>query len=55
MGDTVSFADFVLASVVGMVRTVYGEDSAEWKELKSCHGGRWGRTIDNLKRYRQVL
>ncbi len=54
MGDRPSFADFIIGSAVGTVKTIYGEESLEWRQLTSCHNGRWGRLMQYLKKYSEV-
>ncbi|KAE9402968.1 hypothetical protein BT96DRAFT_956119 [Gymnopus androsaceus JB14] len=44
MGDTISFADFIVASMVGV----------EWKNFMSWHGGRWERLMAALDKYSAV-
>jgi glutathione S-transferase len=55
LGDTVSWADFVVAAYFTWMRIVFGEDSQKWKEISSWHGGRWKGHLDNLKKYEIVV
>lgn len=55
MGDTPSFADFILASFILSAETVFGPDSKEYKEVLEMHDGRWGRLAKNVEKYKQVL
>ncbi|KAK7450617.1 hypothetical protein VKT23_012927 [Stygiomarasmius scandens] len=51
MGDKACFADFVLGGVLVWIRSVFGRDSQEWKDVSSWHNGRWGRMIQALEDY----
>lgn len=55
MGDTPSFADFILASFILSAKILYGPDSEEYAEILEMHGGRWGRLAKNVEKYSQVL
>ncbi|KAF9479948.1 hypothetical protein BDN70DRAFT_878247 [Pholiota conissans] len=55
MGDTVSWADFVVAAYIVWLRIIWGEDSKEWKDITSWHDGRWKGLIENLKKYETVV
>ncbi|KAE9390304.1 hypothetical protein BT96DRAFT_865645 [Gymnopus androsaceus JB14] len=54
MGDTPSFADFVLASWGATVRSMYGKESAEWKRIMSWDEGRWERLMMAVEKYSAV-
>ncbi|KDQ55552.1 hypothetical protein JAAARDRAFT_158904 [Jaapia argillacea MUCL 33604] len=54
MGDK-TFADLVLVGWLILVKIVQGEDSREWKDVKSWDGGRWGRLIEAYKKYEIVF
>ena len=41
MGDTISWADFYISAYLMWLKTVWGEDSEEWKDVVSWNGGRW--------------
>ncbi|THU75683.1 hypothetical protein K435DRAFT_706646, partial [Dendrothele bispora CBS 962.96] len=45
MGDKVSFADCVLFGQLMVLKFFWNEETTEWKEMMSWHGGRWGRLI----------
>ncbi|KIK62816.1 hypothetical protein GYMLUDRAFT_223387 [Collybiopsis luxurians FD-317 M1] len=45
MGDKPSFVDFVLASMILSIKTLYGKESKEYQNVMSWHGGRWGRIM----------
>ncbi|KDR69175.1 hypothetical protein GALMADRAFT_923652 [Galerina marginata CBS 339.88] len=48
-----------LDAVVGgwtlWLRIVWGENSRQWKDIKSWHGGRWNAILDGLKKYDTVV
>lgn len=51
MGKTVTFTDFVLAGYLVWMRTIFGEDSPEWTDIASWHGGRWGALVKSFGQY----
>ncbi|KAF7291696.1 GST N-terminal domain-containing protein [Mycena chlorophos] len=51
MGKKPTFADFVIGGEMQWTRVAFGEDSKEWKEWASWHGGRWAKLIEDLKPY----
>lgn len=51
MGDTPSFADFILAAFILSAKTLFGADSKEYKEILEIDGGRWGRLAKNVEKY----
>lgn len=55
MGDTISFADFALAGLILSQRMVWGEGSAEWKDLSTWHGGKWATFIERLEKYQTMV
>ncbi|KDR83248.1 hypothetical protein GALMADRAFT_89092 [Galerina marginata CBS 339.88] len=55
MGETLSWADVVVVSWTIWVRIIFGEDSQQWKDLSSWHGGRWNTLVENLEKYETVL
>lgn len=54
MGDTVTFADFVVASLFQGLRIVLGESSEEWKDIERWHNGRWINLLKNLEQFASV-
>jgi glutathione S-transferase len=50
-----SWADFVVASYAMWWRSIWGEDSKEWDDIVSWHGGRWAKLLANLKDYQEVI
>ncbi|KAK0188385.1 hypothetical protein F5146DRAFT_1104044 [Armillaria mellea] len=55
MGDVVSYADFTVAASVRLYRTLFGEDSKEWKDISTWQGGRWGVLVKDLEKYEIVF
>ncbi|KAL0571114.1 hypothetical protein V5O48_010846 [Marasmius crinis-equi] len=54
MGDRVIFADFFIAVFLRWIRLVFGEDSEEWGSVKTWHGGRWERLVNEFEQYTTV-
>lgn len=55
MGDMLSWADFVTGSSLIFLRTVWGTDSKQWKDISSWHGGRWETLLgSSLRQYQTV-
>ncbi|TFK64493.1 hypothetical protein BDN72DRAFT_263701 [Pluteus cervinus] len=54
MGETISFGDFVIGGYLKWVKTLAGEDSKEWQDVKSWCGGRWGRLSEQLVEYESL-
>jgi glutathione S-transferase len=48
MGETVSFADFVIGGLLSEFRLTMGEDSKEWKDVMTWNNGRWAGLKKNL-------
>lgn len=55
MGNTVSYADCVLAAFTVWMKLIFGEDSKEWKDVKSWDEGRWEKVIEVMKDYSAVV
>ncbi|PPQ77824.1 hypothetical protein CVT25_015317 [Psilocybe cyanescens] len=55
MGDTLSWADLVVAGYTIWLRIIWGEDNAKWQEMMTWHGGRWKTLIESLKKYETVV
>jgi glutathione S-transferase len=51
MGDTVSFADFVIAGELQWCLKAWGEEDKKWKDLMAWHDGRWAKLFNDLKKY----
>ncbi|KAF8157806.1 hypothetical protein B0H34DRAFT_655910 [Crassisporium funariophilum] len=54
MGHTVSFADFLIVAYIIGPRIVWGEDSREWRSIKSWHGGRWAALAEAFDKWTAV-
>ncbi|KJA20281.1 hypothetical protein HYPSUDRAFT_142565 [Hypholoma sublateritium FD-334 SS-4] len=54
MGDTTSWADFIVGSWLIWLRTIWGEGSQQWKDVASWHGGRWAKVLGDLEEYQKV-
>jgi len=54
MGDTISWSDIVLFGFLSFFKIIWGEDSAEWKDIASWNDGRWEAHVDALKEYNTV-
>ena len=55
LGDRICFADFVHASFLLWIKKIWGEESAEWKDVKTWHGGRLAALVDALAKYETIL
>ncbi|KAK0188375.1 hypothetical protein F5146DRAFT_663211 [Armillaria mellea] len=55
MGDVLSFADFTVSAWVMWFRTLFGEDSEEWRDVSTWYGGRWGALAKDMEKYEMVL
>ncbi|KAF8997749.1 hypothetical protein BDQ17DRAFT_1248298 [Cyathus striatus] len=53
-GNTPIFADFIVGSLLISFKCTLGDDSTEWKAMRTWHGGRWEKVIENLKEYSTV-
>ncbi|KAL7278073.1 hypothetical protein ACG7TL_008043 [Trametes sanguinea] len=54
MGDTPSFADFVVAGRLMWMKKILGEEDAEWKAVEEWHEGRWAKLLHDLEEYTHV-
>ena len=55
MGDTISWADFIVGSWLVWLRTIFsGGDGQKWKDFESWHDGRWAKILDDLKEYQRI-
>ena len=52
LGKEPGFVDFVVAGYVLWMKNIWGDESAEWKDIKTWNEGRWEKYIDGLKVYR---
>ncbi|KAF8965878.1 hypothetical protein BDZ97DRAFT_738541 [Flammula alnicola] len=51
MGETLSWADLVVGAYLAWFRIIWGEESREWRDIVSWHGGRWKSVYEALKAY----
>ncbi|KAG5642389.1 hypothetical protein DXG03_002847 [Asterophora parasitica] len=54
LGKTPSFIDFVVGARLFWFRAIFGEDSAEYKDILSWNEGRWAVYTEGLKQYETV-
>ncbi|KIY67226.1 hypothetical protein CYLTODRAFT_454635 [Cylindrobasidium torrendii FP15055 ss-10] len=54
LGDSLTYADIFMAGRLKWAQVVFGEDSEEWKEMRTWSGGRWARLLDSLAPYERV-
>lgn len=54
VGQTWSFADFIIAGRLAYARSIFGRESNEWKQMGSWNGGRWGRRMDELDQFSRL-
>ncbi|KAJ2912614.1 hypothetical protein MD484_g7806, partial [Candolleomyces efflorescens] len=50
----VGFADFVIGGVLLWFKTMFGEDSEEWKDVAQWEGGKWAIFVEGLKDYQKA-
>jgi glutathione S-transferase len=55
IGESPSFADFVIAARFLWIKLVLGEDSQLWKDVSSWNGGRWNSILKSMERYETVV
>ncbi|KAF8600094.1 hypothetical protein BDV93DRAFT_589894 [Ceratobasidium sp. AG-I] len=48
LGNTLTFADFAVGTVLNFAHRVEGEDSKVWQELKSWRDGSWGKLWSDI-------
>lgn len=53
-GQNVLYVDLVLAGYIIWIKRIWGEDSAEWAEIKGWHLGRWAALLKSLEKYETV-
>ncbi|KAF8990471.1 hypothetical protein BDQ17DRAFT_1313825 [Cyathus striatus] len=54
MGDMISFADCVLVAFLFWIKISWGEESPEWKDIKSWDDGRWDKLVHGFKKYEVI-
>lgn len=55
MGDTITYADLVLAAWILPFRRILGVNSSEWQSIRTWDGGRWERLLDSVTKYEVVV
>ncbi|RDB16096.1 Glutathione S-transferase-like protein ustS [Hypsizygus marmoreus] len=55
LGKEHTFADFVVASFTIWLKKIWGEDSPEWKDIKTWNEGRWDAFLKELEKYETIL
>ncbi|KAL4246827.1 hypothetical protein ABKN59_007393 [Abortiporus biennis] len=50
-GDSVTYADVLVAARLLFIREILGKDSKGWERIKSFDGGRWERFLNNFEKY----
>lgn len=53
-GDTITYSDIQIASVLIWARTVCGADSEDWKRMAAMHDGFWGKFLAQFEKYENV-
>ncbi len=53
-GEQVTYPDVVAVCWLGWARRMWGEDTQEWAELETWHGGRWGRLTHAFNKWEYV-
>ncbi|KAF6744976.1 hypothetical protein DFP72DRAFT_1018271 [Ephemerocybe angulata] len=53
-GEKLTYVDAALGAVFHWMENLFGEDSAEWKQVTEWSNGRWGRYYKNIKPYTVV-
>ncbi|KAJ3510853.1 hypothetical protein NLJ89_g4437 [Agrocybe chaxingu] len=51
LGEALSWGDIAVAGFLIWSRIIWGEESKEWKDIGSWHGGRWKALLESLKEY----
>lgn len=54
MGNKISYADVTIAGYIVWMRTTFGSESAEWKDILTWQNGTWANYMKNFERYEQV-
>lgn len=55
MGNKVSFLDFIVASHILSMKTLLGENSAEWNDIKAWNAGRWLAIVKSIEKYTLII
>lgn len=51
MGDTVSYADLIVASRLIWAKAAFGVNSSEWARILSWNNGKWGQFSKLFEKY----
>lgn len=54
MGDTICYADILVAARLVWGKVTWGENSKEWEKLKTWDGGRWARFAKKFEKYEAI-
>jgi len=54
-GDSITYADVLLAGRLIWARVALGKDSVEWGKIKEFDGGRWDKFLKNFEKYETVV
>jgi hypothetical protein len=54
-GVMMSFADFMVAGYPTWFKTLWGEETTEWQRFLKWNRGRWGKLLETLNKYEQVV
>ena len=54
MGDTICFADIVIASALVWLKVTLGSDSKGWARIMSWNEGKWGRIVTRFAKYEVI-
>lgn len=54
MEDALTVADLDLVGFLIWLKTIWGVDSTEWKNVSAWHDGRWGELVQNVEQYLTV-
>jgi glutathione S-transferase len=54
LGNTPSYADFHVATLIAWLEPLFGHDSQEWKDVTTWNNGRWAKLVEALKPYTVV-
>jgi glutathione S-transferase len=55
LGETICFADFAFAACATWPKRIWGENSAEWKDMKTWSEGRLGTLVDAFAKYETMM
>jgi len=55
LGQNIGFVDIVVASFMSTLKSAFGQDSAEWKEINDRSEGRWEALLERFEKYMVVV